>query len=119
MKGDPPSELSQEQHATFPLERRLDAPPAAVFAAWAEPALKRRWFGEADGWEDVEHRLDFRVGGSEYASASTPGGPRHENETVILNNVTERRLVCAHPMETAARVRWKVCGRKVKTRWSE
>src|SRR3546814_5473466 len=69
-----------------------------LFAAWAEPALKRRWFGEADGWEDVEHRLDFRVGGSEYSSARQPGGPRHVNETVILNIVPERRIVFAYTM---------------------
>src|SRR3546814_12052013 len=69
-----------------------------LFAAWAEPALKRRWFGEADGWEDVEHRLDFRVGGSEYSSARQPGGPRHVHETVILNIVPARRIVFAYTM---------------------
>src|SRR3546814_12525552 len=89
-EGDTPMESRQEQHATFTLERRLDAPPAAVFAAWAEPALKRRWFGEADGWEDVEHRLDFRVGGSEYSSARQPGGPRQ------IGRASCRERVCQY-----------------------
>ncbi len=31
-------------HATFVVERRYDASPARVFAAWADPAAKARWF---------------------------------------------------------------------------
>jgi len=31
-------------HATFLLERSYDASPARVFAAWADPAAKARWF---------------------------------------------------------------------------
>lgn len=91
------SELLVEQ-AGFTIERRLAAAPVAVFAAWAEPALKRRWFGDADGWQDVEHRLDFRVGGSEYATGRQPGGPLHVNETVFLNIVPQRRIVFAYTM---------------------
>jgi uncharacterized protein YndB with AHSA1/START domain len=86
------------EHARFTMERHLDAPLAAVFAAWAEPAAKRRWFGEADGWEDVEHRLDFRAGGSEYSAGRLPGGPLYVNETVYLNIVPGRRIVFAYTM---------------------
>lgn len=31
-------------HATFTLERTYPATPARVFAAWADPAAKARWF---------------------------------------------------------------------------
>ena len=31
-------------HATFTLERSYPVPPARVFAAWADPAAKARWF---------------------------------------------------------------------------
>jgi uncharacterized protein YndB with AHSA1/START domain len=86
------------EHAGFTLERHLDAAPAEVFAAWAEPSVKRRWFGDADGWEDVVHNLDFRVGGSEFSSARQPGGPLHVNETVFLNIVPQRRIVLAYTM---------------------
>jgi uncharacterized protein YndB with AHSA1/START domain len=48
-------------HATFTLERRYSATPARVFAAWADPATKARWFVGAAG----EHELDFRVDGIE------------------------------------------------------
>jgi uncharacterized protein YndB with AHSA1/START domain len=46
-------------HSTFTLERVYPVKPDRVFAAWAEPAAKARWFaGPQTG-----HQLDFRVGG--------------------------------------------------------
>ncbi len=33
-------------HATFRVERSYPTPPARVFAAFANPATKRRWFAE-------------------------------------------------------------------------
>ena len=89
---------ASEEHAAFTIERRLDAAPAEVHAAWADPVMKRCWFGDAEGWEDVEHRLDFRVGGSEFSSGRQPGGPLHVNETVFLNIVPQRRIVFAYTM---------------------
>ena len=51
-------------HATFVIERDYDAPPARVFAAWADQSAKSRWFGPTGGGE--QHELDFRVGGREH-----------------------------------------------------
>ncbi|MET7991203.1 SRPBCC domain-containing protein [Amycolatopsis sp. NPDC005232] len=51
--------MTDVKHSTFTLERRYPAPPARVFAAWADPAAKASWFGGS------EHSLDFRVGGRE------------------------------------------------------
>lgn len=48
-------------HASFTLERTYPATPERVFAARADPALKRAWFVGGTG----EHELDFRVGGVE------------------------------------------------------
>lgn len=48
-------------HATFSVERRYPAPIASVFAAWADPAAKARWFAGPNS----DHKLDFRVGGRE------------------------------------------------------
>jgi uncharacterized protein YndB with AHSA1/START domain len=55
-------------HATFTLERTYSAAPARVFAAWADPAAKARWFG------GDTHELDFRVGGRESTGGSAPDG---------------------------------------------
>ena len=56
-------------HSTFTLQREYDAPPARVFAAWAEREAKAKWLaGGVAGYE-----LDFRVGGRETLSAELQG----------------------------------------------
>lgn len=86
------------EHATFTIERKFAASPEQVFAAWSDPAAKRRWFAEADGWTDIEHAMDFRVGGKETGSGRQPDGPLFANETVFMNIVPQRRIVFAYTM---------------------
>jgi uncharacterized protein YndB with AHSA1/START domain len=57
-------------HSTFTIERTYDRAPARVFAAWADPAIKARWFG--DGEVGPASTFDFRVGGRE-SNGSAPG----------------------------------------------
>ena len=52
-------------HSTFVVERSFSKPPETVFAAFADPAKMRRWFGEGDNHDVEEFTLDFRVGGAE------------------------------------------------------
>jgi uncharacterized protein YndB with AHSA1/START domain len=52
-------------HSTFTIERSYDRPPARVFAAWADPALKARWFGGGTDEAPLDLDIDFRVGGHE------------------------------------------------------
>jgi uncharacterized protein YndB with AHSA1/START domain len=40
-------------HATFVIERTYEATPARVFAAWADPKAKARWFVGPDAWQKV------------------------------------------------------------------
>jgi uncharacterized protein YndB with AHSA1/START domain len=48
-------------HGTFVLERTYPATPARIFRAWADPAIKRRWFGGG-----AEPKIfEFREGGRE------------------------------------------------------
>ena len=51
-------------HSTFVIERNYPQPPERVFAAFAEPARKRRWYAEGDH-EIQEFEMEFRVGGGE------------------------------------------------------
>jgi uncharacterized protein YndB with AHSA1/START domain len=47
VSGDEKEHAMTDQHvlhATFTLEPSYPATPARVFAAWAEPAAKARWF---------------------------------------------------------------------------
>jgi uncharacterized protein YndB with AHSA1/START domain len=47
------------KHAGFVIERSYDASPAEVFAAWADPAAKARWFSGPEEWEAEPHELDL------------------------------------------------------------
>ncbi len=54
-------------HDTFVIERSFSTTPERVFAAFADPAKKRRWFAEGHSHDVEEFEMDFRVGGSERA----------------------------------------------------
>lgn len=87
------------KHATFKIERSYAASPGQVFAAWAEPKAKRAWFAAADeGWEDVEHAMDFRVGGRERTTGRQPGGPLHVCTSVYQDIAAEKRIVWTYVM---------------------
>ncbi|MGD0526593.1 MAG: SRPBCC family protein [Polyangiaceae bacterium] len=93
-------------HATFAIERTYAATPARVFAAFADPALKRRWFHPPSASASDEHALDFRPGGVEKTRFSFGGGPPGAppagtvmgNDTVYLDIVPGRRIVFAYSM---------------------
>lgn len=52
-------------HGTFAVERDLAASPDAVYAAYADVAVRRRWFRMPGDPARAFHELDFRVGGHE------------------------------------------------------
>lgn len=86
-------------HAGFSIQCHYAAPPAQVFAAWADPAARQRWFVAAADWDIAEYRHDFRVGGQELGRfARTPDDPVYTSETVYLDLVPDRRIVLACSM---------------------
>jgi uncharacterized protein YndB with AHSA1/START domain len=85
-------------HATFVVERRYDASPARVFAAWADPAAKARWFAGPEEWGRDEFELDFRVGGREVSRGGPPGGPVHAYDAVYQDIVPDERIVYSYDM---------------------
>jgi len=85
-------------HSTFSVERTYPTTPARVFDAFADPARKRRWFAEGEGWSIDEFVLDFRVGGSERSRFRFQDGPPAGNDTVFLDIVPDRRIVFAYTM---------------------
>jgi uncharacterized protein YndB with AHSA1/START domain len=54
------------------LKRRLNAPPAKVYAAWTNPQKMTRWFGPANARiGSVQADIDARIGGRFRISFST------------------------------------------------
>jgi uncharacterized protein YndB with AHSA1/START domain len=86
-------------HATFSLERSYPAPPVRVFAAWADPAAKARWFTPGAG---SGHELDFRIGGREVATGGPEGGPLMTFETLYRDIVPEQRIVYTSTLSAGA-----------------
>jgi uncharacterized protein YndB with AHSA1/START domain len=90
-------------HDTFVIERKYPASPRRVFAAFSDPAKKRRWFGEGEEFPVEEFVMDFRVGGTERKLFRLPNGLPCRNDTVYMDIVPERRIVFAYTMTLAER----------------
>ena len=87
-----------QTHATFVIEREYPAPLDRVWAAFADPEIKRQWFG-SDGFVDVERTDDFRVGGVAVADGyPTAGGPLSRFRAVYTDIVPNERIVYSYDM---------------------
>jgi uncharacterized protein YndB with AHSA1/START domain len=86
------------EHASFTIERVFEASPDRVFAAWAEPAAKARWFAAPEEWESAPHELDFRVGGREVNRGGPSGGPVHTYRALYWDIVPDQRIVYTYDM---------------------
>ncbi len=90
-------------HSTFVIERRYSSTPQRVFAAFSDPAKKRRWFAEGEESEIEEFEMDFRVGGRErtryrFKAGSPFPGTALINDTNYQDIVPDRRIVIVYTM---------------------
>jgi len=87
------------EHADLRIERRYEAPPAAVFAAWSSAEAKARWFmGPDDEWKSEPLELDFRVGGRERSVGRAAGGTVHTANAIYWDIVEPERIVFTYEM---------------------
>jgi uncharacterized protein YndB with AHSA1/START domain len=90
-------------HSTFVIERSYPTTPERVFAAFADPAKKRRWFAESEGFAVREFEMDFRVGGSEHSRFNMQDGTPLANDTSYQDIEPNRRIVFAYTMSVGGR----------------
>jgi uncharacterized protein YndB with AHSA1/START domain len=74
------------------LTRLIDAPRAAVFRAWTDPDLLKRWFAPHPYTTPVAE-LDVRPGGASLVVMRSPEGQEMPNRGVYLDVVENERLV--------------------------
>jgi uncharacterized protein YndB with AHSA1/START domain len=79
-------------HDTFVIEKTYNASPERVFAAWANPAAKAKWFPKAN-------EFDFRVGGREYNQGGPKGGPVFTFDACYQEIVPDQRIVYSYTMD--------------------
>jgi uncharacterized protein YndB with AHSA1/START domain len=90
-------------HGSFTIERTYQAPPARVFAAWADVETKARWFmGPPETWTLLERALDLRVGGREVLRGRFEGGATTTFEARYHAIAPNRRLAFVYDMYVGA-----------------
>lgn len=105
---NPATNLSDARYDTFVIERTFAAPAARVFAAFADPRVKARWFAEGQTHDVERYAMQFEVGGREQSSYRfRPGTPFPgvllESDGEILDIVPGRRIVIASTMTIGGR----------------
>ena len=83
-------------HSTFTIERDYAAPPAKVFAGFADKEQKSKWFGDpavpSEIWD-----FDFREGGREFESGQFHG-ELSSFDAVYHDIVANERIVFSYTM---------------------
>jgi uncharacterized protein YndB with AHSA1/START domain len=87
-----PIDCAPESDRELVLARLIDAPVEAVWEAWTDPELVKRWFTPAP-WTTVAAEMDIRAGGSSCVTMRSPEGQEFPNPGVFLEVVPMRRLV--------------------------
>jgi uncharacterized protein YndB with AHSA1/START domain len=96
-------EKSTVTHATFTIERTFPVTPDRVFAAFADPAQKRRWYHPEQGAQVEDHETDFRVGGAERKTFNVEKGMSCRNDTFYQDIIPDQRIVFAYTMSVGGK----------------
>jgi uncharacterized protein YndB with AHSA1/START domain len=85
-------------HNTFVIERTYPAVPERVYAAFSDPAKKRKWFAEGEEAEIEHYALDFREGGREEVRFRAKNGWEFTNHTIYQDIQPNRHIVFTYTM---------------------
>ena len=87
-----PAAAAPIKDRTLTLERVLDAPAAALWRCWTEPALLEQWFCPKP-WRVSDAAIDLRVGGVFSSTMHGPEGETVRNAGQLVAVEPQRRLV--------------------------
>lgn len=82
-------------HGSFTVRRSYPQAPAKVFGAWADPTIKRRWYGGSQQ-DEATRVFEFRAGGREFHDGVGPAGENYAFELRYYDFVTDARIVYAY-----------------------
>jgi uncharacterized protein YndB with AHSA1/START domain len=86
---------SDLQPMTILSERLVAHTPQSLFAAFADPARLKLWWGP-DGFTNSIHNFDFRPGGKWHFTMHAPDGSNFENNCTFGEIVTDRQITFVH-----------------------
>lgn len=89
---------------TFTIKRHYEASPEDVFRAFSDPAARRRWYIEGDGWtiHAYEPPADLKPGAVERSRFSPPNSDVVlTNDTVFMEVEENALLIFAYAMTLA------------------
>ena len=90
------------EHDRWTVERDYPQPPDRVFAAWADPAVKVRWF-DLSGEPEPDYSSDFRVGGAETFRTRAGVRPRFTYAGRYADIVAGERIVLSYELSVDGR----------------
>jgi len=90
------------EHDSWTVERDYPQPPGRVFTAWADPAVKVRWF-DLSGEPEPDYHSDFRVGGAETFRTAAGMRPRHAYDGQYRDIVNGERIILTYEVSVDGR----------------
>ena len=81
-----------KENPSLTIKRRLNAPPAKVYAAWTVPEMLVRWVGP-NGTKTARAEGDVRIGGQFHTQLLMENGDEHNVSGVYREVVPNQKLV--------------------------
>ena len=94
------SKSKSAQDRELVITRIIDAPPEAVYRAWTEPKLLKRWFAPRP-WSTSRAQVDVRPGGSSLMVMRSPEGKDMPCPGVYLEVVPNEKIVATDAFTSA------------------